>query len=392
LRDREGSPRHGTDAHPADLRISVYKNMKQTLLMCFFILIGCSINTQEDSSWTAFWNNDSGLMGFKDINGKIRIEPKYTGFTTAKKFDKIIAVMEENNGKNETFYLTKSGEKVGRNNIYLFDNGPDCESEGFIRFRDKKTDKVGMFNGKGEIVIPAEYNDLTNVRNGLVMALKGAKKKYLHENEPSGCNHFIWVEGKEYLINASNQIIIEDFKHNSNLDFFSIKIGHEPAQDANRQSFLGVDGRYYSFIDYEKEFQAWLNVALLNAFSREKLIECSYNKIYFWKEPDGWITEISSAFINRNIELVKSRLTEINKKHSDYFISIDRLNPFTYKAAEFDIYYNNCGEPKEWKYPVMDVVINHKTKSDSYQDHFEFLRTENGYKLISMTIRTGKLK
>jgi len=85
-------------------------------------------------------------------------------------------------------------------------------------------------------------------------------------------------------------------------------------------------------------------------------------------------------------------LAELNKQNAEYFISIDGLNPFIYRASEFDNYFNNCGESKEWKYPVMDVVINHKTESDFTQDHFEFLRTDNGYKLISMTIRNGQLK
>lgn len=366
--------------------------MKQIILTCIFILIGCSIYTQEDSSWTAFWNYDSELMGFKDQNGNIRIEPKYMGFTIARKFDKIITVMEQNNGKYETYYLTKSGKIVGRDKIYIFDNSPDCESEGFIRFRDKKTDKVGMYNGKGEIVIPAEYNDLTKVRNGLVIALKGAKKKYWDGNEHSGCNHFSWVEGKEYLIDTNNQIIIEKFEYNSNLDFFSLKTEPEPIQDINRQYFLGVDGSYHSFIDYKKEFQEWLNNTLLDSLSKEKLIKGSYKEIYIWKEPYGWTTEVNSEFIDRNFELIKSRLTELNKKKADYFISKDGLNPFIYEATEFDTYYNNCGEAKEWKYPVIRVIINHKTESDFYQDHFEFLRTENGYKLISMTIRNGKLK
>ena len=366
--------------------------MKKIILSCILIVIGCSINAQIDSPWTAFRDDNSELIGFKDKNGKIKIEAQYIDFTIARKFDKIIAVMEENNGKNETYYLTKSGKKIGRNNIYFFDNGPDCESEGFIRFRDTKTDKVGMLNGKGEIVIPAEYDDLSNVRNGLVMALKGAKKKIPDANKPSDYDHFSWVEGKEYLIDTNNRIIIDNFKHNSDLDLFSLIIGQEPISDANRQSFLGVDGRYYSFIDYKKEFRQWLNSSLLDSFSKEKLIKNAYNKIYFWKEPDGWTTERNSEFINRNYELIKKTLTELNKQNSDDFISIDGLNPFIYETSDFDTYYNNCSEPKEWQYPVMNVIINHKTKNDFYQDHFEFLRTGNGYKLISMTIRNGKLK
>ncbi len=366
--------------------------MKKIILACILLLVGCSIYAQEHSSWAVFWNDDSTLIGFKDQNGHVRIEPRYTGFTTARKFEKIIAVMEQTSSKQTMFYLTKSGKIVGRDNIYIIDNGPDCESEGFIRFRDRKTDKVGMYNGKGEIVIPAEYNDLTNVRNGFVAALKGAEKKYSDGNKDSGCNHFSWVGGKEYLIDTNNQIIIDNFTYTSSLNFFSIKIENEPVQDTNRQSFPGTDDRYYSFIDYKKEFQAWLNFAILHSFSKEKLIENSYKEIYIWEEPNGWKPEVSRVLIERNYALIKSRLAELNKEKTDYFISMDGLNPFIYESSEFGTFFNNCGEAKEWKYPVMSVIINHKTGSDFSQDHFEFLRTESGYKLISMTIRNGKLK
>jgi hypothetical protein len=356
------------------------------------MLTGCSMYNRADSPWTAFRNADSDLIGFKDQNGSIRIQPRYAGFTAARKFDKIIAVMEQSDGRMDAYYLIKSGEKVGRDNLYIFDNSPDCESEGFIRFRDGKTDKAGMYNGKGEIVIPAEYDDLTNARNGLVKALKGARKKYPDENNHSGCKHFFWVEGKESLIDTNNRILIDDFKHNSTLDFYSLKILEEPSLDPNRQTFPGVDGRYYSFIDYRKEFQAWLDSAMLDSPSKEKLIESSYRHIYIWKEPDGWTSEPGNGIIDRNYELISSRLAELRKEKADYFISIEGLNPFIFEAAEFESYFNNCGEPQEWKYPVMSVTLNHKTESGFNQDVFEFLRTDHGYKLISITIKNGNLQ
>jgi hypothetical protein len=369
------------------------KIIKQTILICFLILIGCSANTSPEGTWTASRGDDSDTVEFRDEKGKLKTEIKDSaGFIVAKKFDKIIAVMEEKNGKYESYYLTKTGKKVGQNSVYIFDNTPACESEGFIRFRDQKTDKAGMLNGKGEIVIPAQYNDLANVRGGLVMAIKDAKKKYWNKKNNDGCNHFSWVEGKEYLIDTNNKIIIENFKHNYNLNLFSVKVENTSTKDSNRQSFLGTDGRYYSFINYEKEFKLWLNEALLGSLSKDKLIESSYNKIYFWKEPEGWKAETSLSFINKNFEIIRDSLGTLKRKNADYFISIGGLNPFIYEGAEFDIYYNNCGQPKEWQYPVMTVVINHKTKNDSYQDHFEFLRTKNGYKLIGMTIRESKLK
>jgi hypothetical protein len=372
--------------------LNLMKKSTKVIIIFSLLLWSIPLNAQADHPWTAFLSKDSGLVGFKDADGTIRIKPRYTSFTTARKFDKIIAVMEEKNGKSAFYYLTKSGKKVQKENLYFFDNGPDCESEGFIRFRDRKTDKAGLLNSKGEIALPATYNDLTPVRNGYIAALEGAKKKFLNADEPSGCNHFTWVDGETVLVDTRNRIIIRNFDSEPPLDFFSIQISSEPSKDVRRHNFMGVDGRYYSFINYKKEFQDWLFSNLLDNLSMEKLLECTYHEIYSWKEPDGWIRQSKHQFIKRNFELIRSRLGEVKSKDSDYFVSVGGLNPFIYDAAEFNPYYNNCGQPKEWQYPVMDVIINQKTKSDLIQDHFEFLRTDNGYKLISLTIRTGKLQ
>lgn len=364
--------------------------MKKIICIGILILSGCAIHAQTDGSWAAYRDERSDLIGYKDQDGHVRIEARYTDFAVAGKFDKIIAVREERDGQAEVYYLTKSGRKVQKNNIYYFDNGPDCESEGFIRFRDVKTDKVGMLNGEGEIVIPAQYDDLSNVRNGLVAALKGAVKKYVGDEKQSGCNHFSWEGGETYLIDTNNRIIVAGFQYDSDLNFFSLKAGEKPFTKSNRKNFTGIDGRYYSFVDYKKEFLEWLDSALLNEISPDTLIKNTYHKIYFWKEPEGWVSETARAFMNRNYGLIKDKLMGLKNHGSDYFISVDGLNPFIYASGEFDVYYNNCREPKDWQYPVMSVIIQHRTRNDD-QDVLEFLRTDDGYKLISMTVRHEKM-
>lgn len=119
--------------------------MKTLLLATVSFLIWSSAHTQSPGRWTAFWDERSELRGFKDSNGDVRIKPKFMGFTVANEFEHIMAAMEEKAGSYETYYLTRSGKKVGVDSLYIDDNSADCESEGFIRFRDKTTDKVGMF-------------------------------------------------------------------------------------------------------------------------------------------------------------------------------------------------------------------------------------------------------
>ncbi|MEI9958493.1 MAG: hypothetical protein WDM90_19800 [Ferruginibacter sp.] len=79
-------------------------------------------------------------------------------------------------------------------------------------------------------------------------------------------------------------------------------------------------------------------------------------------------------------------------KECDYNIFDEGLNPYIYESEEYKDYFNNCGESKDWLYPIKNIVISYKDKKDLLQNHFEFLRTDNGYKLISISISKGEVK
>ncbi|WP_163408848.1 hypothetical protein [Flavobacterium ajazii] len=359
--------------------------MKNILALCLLLCLNTSVFAQKNDIWTSFPNKDTTLIGFNDKNGVIKIEPKLNGFTIARKFENIIAVTEEENGKWKNYYLTKQGKIVGRDSLYVFDNSPDCENEGFIRFTDHKTDKMGMFDSQGKIVIPAGYSNVTKAKNGMFIALKDAKK------EKDG-EHLFWTGGKEFLIDINNKILVENFAYNDDLNFYSLEKSKEPSKDKTRDSFLGVDGQYYSFINYNKEFKYWLENTLLQDLSKANLEKHAFEKITYWKEPDGWINAPKTKFISQNYTYLKLKLQELKNPKTDYFISSDGLNQFIFETEEYDVYFNNCRESKDWMYPTMDLIINPKNKTDSGQDHFEFLRTENGYKLISVSSGKDNLK
>lgn len=192
--------------------------MRQLIVTFLATISSLILFGQSADTWTSFWNKDRTRVGFKDKNGVVKIAPKFTEFVTARKFENIIGVSENRNGKWDGYYLTKQGRIVGSDSLYIFDNSPDCENEGFIRFRDRKTDKAGIFNKKGDIVIPAIYNDLTKVRNGMIIALKGAEKKYLEGDE-----YYSWVGGQEVLIDTKNTILIENFKLDNDVNFFTLE-------------------------------------------------------------------------------------------------------------------------------------------------------------------------
>ncbi|MEP5234346.1 MAG: hypothetical protein ABJQ86_06015, partial [Cyclobacteriaceae bacterium] len=121
------------------------------------------------------------------------------------------------------------------------------------------------------------------------------------------------------------------------------------------------------------------------------LIEASYDTIT-WESENGWAKTNKNKLIADNFTILKNGLLEILEPKTDYFISTDGLNPFMYEGSEFGKYYNNCGESKDWIYPTMSIIINHKDKNDFTQNHYEFLKTDEGYKLISLVIRDKKMK
>ncbi|WP_281235405.1 WG repeat-containing protein [Flavobacterium gelatinilyticum] len=359
--------------------------MKKIIFLYTFFCLNAAAFAQSNDIWTAFYNKDTTLTGFKDKSGTIKIEPKFSGFTTARKFENIIAVSEEENNKWKSYYLTKQGKVVGKDSLYVFDNSPDCENEGFIRFRDPKTDKMGIFNSNGKIVIPADYSVLSKVHNGIIIALKDAVKKQDGE-------HFFWTGGKQFVIDIQNKILIEDFKDNNELNFYSLEKTKEPNKDETRDNFRGIDGQFYSFINYDKEFKHWLKNTLLSDLSKGNLEKHSFDKIIYWREPAGWVNISKTKFIEQNFTYLKLKLQELKSLKTDYFVTTDGLNPFIFETSEYDIYFNNCHEAKEWMYPVKSIIINPKNKADFKQDHIQFLRTENGYKLISVSAAKDNLK
>jgi len=360
---------------------------KITAIGSLFFLQSLGLCAQTKDTWIAFWNPDTTLVGYKDQQGNLKIQPQFSGATAAAYFDEIMTVSEEQSGKLQNYYLTKEGRRIGYDSLYVFDNTPDCENEGFIRFRDRATGFAGLYNRKGDIVIPAIYNELSKVRNGLVVVLKGAQKQ-----QEAGEEHFNYTGGQTMLIDTSNKVILDSFSAEENLDLYSMQVSPKPSAVSSRQNFRGKDGRTYSFINFDLEFKSWLKTSLLNNLTKAAIDKAAYNEISYWNEAAGWMTVTGKIFVERNYLLLKNKLSLLNGKSVDYDVVTDGLNPFIFNTPQYQKYFNNCGESIDWKYPMKITVISHNDLSGLVQDHFEFLRTEQGYKLISVTIPNGELK
>ncbi|MDR3158846.1 MAG: hypothetical protein LBU11_07515 [Zoogloeaceae bacterium] len=354
-------------------------NKKQAFLFLLTTLLFAplALTGQASDAWFAFTEGeeDSALVGYKDAAGQVRIAPRFSPYmTSARKFDDIIAVAEEKeNGEWNSYYLTKSGRRVGHGDMYVFDSGFDCESEGFIRFT--QDGKTGMFDAAGNIAIPAEYNALSRAMNGMVHGLRNARKKYHGE-------HYAWEGGEGVLLTTNNKILIENFDFfDSDLDLYSLEISNQPGASPLRKNFLGVDGKNYAFVSFEREFLAWLDAALPEDFGKSDLLRVTHEKIAELTGEEAMQGFSKAQFVDAQHARIRARLAL--RKEEGNFISKECSIPELLEEAYFD----NCRESKVWRYPVMCVVIAHHTADDDdYQDFFIFMRTGQGYELIDMRI------
>jgi len=84
----------------------------------------------------------------------------------------ITAILDTTDWKNiRSYYKLANGRVVGEDSVYSFDATDDCESDGKIRFRDRVSDKVGFFDNRGRMVVPAVYNDASRFQNGMAVVI-----------------------------------------------------------------------------------------------------------------------------------------------------------------------------------------------------------------------------
>jgi hypothetical protein len=365
--------------------------MKEQILI---FILSLSLNftiAQTNQIWYSFVDEETEFVGFKNKEGEIMLPANYSILVRGR-FINIVALWEWNEKENkaEAYYLLKNGKKVGVDSIWSQGMSYDCEHEGFIRFRDENYG-TGMFNKHGEVIIPADYNYLSKVKNGVVLALKGARKEYTDgcDEDKEEC-YWRWEGGIEYLLDTNNNILVENFGETDNIDFYSLKIKDKPSKDVNRKSYLGKNGKFYTFVDAHKEFENWFLEIFTKSLETKKLVSNIYERpIYGTKE--GWETrKKNDEFVNTNYLILKILFENFSERNNDYFIH----NEFSIvetedRYEEFDKYRNNCYEFDTAKYPIMEVVVN---LDIGKQNQYTFIRTEKGYKLVNIVLSEGELK
>lgn len=364
--------------------------MKSILSTSLFALLSCTLYSQENEAWYTFRDANDALTGFKDSLDNIRIEPRFVGITSGTRFRHIIAVAELIDGEYTGYYLLKNGKKIGKDSLFTWDNAFDCEQEGFIRFRDPVTDQVGFFNIHGKVAIPAEYNEASQFRNGLSVVLKGAEKNYPYAHDTIPDEYYVWEGGVTCIIDTLNRVLVENPEYQGPLDWHSLQVQDNASDDPARVSYLGTDGKYYTFVHHKRAFEAWFHSEFLGKPDRETLVKHTYTgQVYVSyrkdREASGFTT--GSGLIREKFDILHTAFSNIREKRIEYTISVSHFNPFIFEQREFDKYFDDCRNAKSEEYPFINVVLSYRsavTGAYLYQDHFGFLKTENGYKLINV--------
>lgn len=375
--------------------------MKSLIIAFFFCFTLVASFGQSDSNWVMFIDKSTNLIGYKNLKGDVKIEPKFTYLTQQNIFRNIMPVYEQSPTNADSifqYYLLKDGGKVGTDSLYVGDYFLDCESENKIRFRDHLTGKVGFFNNRGQVIIPAIYNDATSFNNGLALVIKDGKRicpdgmEYTKENP---CEHFRW-EGNQLLINNENEVLLENIKPGNfeNLDLYSMVINPEK-KSAGFIDFKSSDGNIYSFLDLKKEFEFWLNNKFLPNKKSGNFADYFFPEITIPKETEfqsqkffdpkyadyAWTVDDKKNVLDKNKSLLNKILENVNNKN--YLTSITKGNaPILLDKDLYQQYFSDCGDYLGLKYPYFEVMVTNN--NGLVLNGLGFIRTREGYKLVEV--------
>ncbi len=310
------------------------------------------VRAQDAGPWVRFGNDKTEHVGYRDLRGVTRI-PAQPIRSIADTFLNIIAV--EDAATFQGYYLLKTGRRVAPDSLYYFDNTPDCESEGTIRFHDRRTDRVGFLDSTGKVTIPAVYNTVSRFHNGFAVAYRNGRKDCAGPD----CEHWSWVGGESLLINRQNEVLATGLNlDRQSINWYAVLLNVPTPDTAHYITIHGSNGASYSFPDYEREFRTWLDSTLLPALAsgQSALPDLLFETMTFWDKDSEWKSVSRAAFLKRFPQTgLRERLSKDRLQHSAVFD--EELNGFIYTAPVFRPYFNSCGEAFSERYPAFSVVV-----------------------------------
>ncbi|RYY14039.1 MAG: WG repeat-containing protein, partial [Cytophagaceae bacterium] len=265
--------------------------------------------------------------------------------------------------------------------------------------RDQRRNRVGFFDARGKVVIPARYNYVTPFHNGLAVGLIGARQTCGSGYDTLRCEHPDWAGGRLVLLNARNEVLVDSLTAEQQrsylLNYYSLQINAVAPDTATTVSWRGVTGDHYTFVEYEKEFRHWLYTVFVptvragNATQIQAL--CFSDIAVSARKFRGWPHLTAAAFVAKyQAAFLRPTLGALRRGDPDTAIFDEDLNRSIFEGPAFQPFLTDCGEHFKEKYPVFNVVLTYRgqpaTNPIERQEHVAFIRTAGGYRLFSVSL------
>ncbi|MGH8528978.1 MAG: WG repeat-containing protein [Nevskiales bacterium] len=168
------------------------------------LLLSCTLAAclcgEAPSAWVTF-EGENGLMGYQSRRGETLIPPQ---FIHADPFgaDGLASVRREQGWT----WIDRHGKPLVEQALE-FDIAPDPFAEGLARFLERE--KVGFFDRRGRIVIPARYDFAYPMQQGFAVFCFNCKREYHgeHYRMAGGRWGLVKRDGKEVVAPIYDEIL-----------------------------------------------------------------------------------------------------------------------------------------------------------------------------------------
>ena len=125
-------------------------------------------------------------------------------------------------------------------------------------------------------------------------------------------------------------------------------------------------------------------------------------EVTYWRTKKGWTSLEKSEFLRLFPNALIPEKFQTSKL-KELSITEEGLSPFRTGSKLFKRYYDACGEHNRYRFPAFDVMLTYYKKrlkplteiqtgfykhhEIDYQEHYVFLRTEDGYRLLQVSLK-----
>lgn len=164
-----------------------------SIIFSVLLLFSVHCFSQQPEYLLKFIDSTTMKAGYKTLDGNIHFSATLDeGSTMANTFYTIVSAYEIRNDVRYHFYLLRNGTRLFERKVKDNDFLPFCESEGKIGFYDAVKRKFGFLNSSGKVIIPAIYDGVHRVVNGVCLVDKAKASAKRDEGEmPEAMDEFL---------------------------------------------------------------------------------------------------------------------------------------------------------------------------------------------------------